>query len=249
MNFHARVALGMSLAAILVTGPAYAICNTASEVFGTPIQTGPAAWTYNFSVQNGCAFNNQPFLTNFYIPYFADANIANITVPAPDTTTTTSTITWSATIDPTDDLFDLAGAGVIDFQVTATPELQASETEYAPGVGYYGASGFSFTSTFAPLEGPYAILQYLPPDYDTTTTLFGDPSIPGKPNCYSLLGFSSASAAQSWFGNITFNYGSYGNLRVQNNAPALLTPAPAQWFGCRSNHRRCGKGPPIPMRH
>jgi hypothetical protein len=97
-----------------------------------------------------------------------------------------------ATIDPTDNLFDLAGAGVIDFQVTAAPELQASATENAPGVGYYGASGFSFTSTFAPLEGPYAILQYLPPDYDTTRTLFGDPSIPGSPDAIAALTTAAA---------------------------------------------------------
>jgi hypothetical protein len=186
MNFHGRVVFGVALAAILAAGPAYAICDAGTEVLGTPIQTG-AVWTYNLSVQNGCAPNNQPFLTDFYIPYFADAGIANIMVPAPDTTTTTSTITWMATIDPTDDLFDLAGAGVIDFQVTATPELEASQTEDAPGVGYYGASGFSFTSTFAPLEGPYAILQYLPPDYDTTRTLFGDPSIPGSPDTIAAL--------------------------------------------------------------
>lgn len=186
MNFYGSVVLGMGLAAILVTGPAYATCDAASQVFGTPIQTGPEAWTYNFSVQNGCAFN-QPFLTDFYVPYFADANIANITVPGPDTTTTASTITWTATIDPTDDLFGLAGAGVIDFEVTATPELEATPPQLAPGVGYYGASGFSFTSTFAPVDGPYAILQYLPPDYDTTTTLFGDPSIPGSPDAIAAL--------------------------------------------------------------
>jgi hypothetical protein len=36
--------------------------------------------------------------------------------------TTTSTITWPATIDPTDDLFGLADAGVIDLAVTAMPE-------------------------------------------------------------------------------------------------------------------------------
>jgi hypothetical protein len=59
-------------------------------------------------------------------------------------------------------------------------------------VGYYGASGFSFTSTFAPVEGPYAVLQYLPPDYTTTTTLFGDPSIPGSPDTIAALNAAAA---------------------------------------------------------
>jgi hypothetical protein len=65
-------------------------------------------WTYNFSVQNGCAPSHQPFLTDSYIPYFSDAGITDIVLPPPDTTSTTSTITWIDTIDPTDNLFDLA---------------------------------------------------------------------------------------------------------------------------------------------
>jgi hypothetical protein len=123
-------------------------------------------------------------MTNFYLPYFADADIADITVPPPDTTSTTSTITWTATIDPTDNLFGLTGAGVIDFQVTASPDL----LENVPGVGYYGASGFSFTSTYAPVDGPDAVLQLLPPGYTTSTIILGDPPIPGSPDTLAALG-------------------------------------------------------------
>ncbi len=187
MKFHGRIIFAAALTTIFATGPAFAICVASSDVFGTAEQTGDGLWTYNFTVQNACDSNQQQFLTDFYIPYFADAGIANILVPAPDTTSTSSTITWTATIDPNENLFDLAGAGVIDFEVTASPELEASPGQDAPGVGYYGASGFSYTSTFAPVEGPYAILQYLPPDYVTTTTLFGDPSIPGSPDTIAAL--------------------------------------------------------------
>jgi hypothetical protein len=185
MKIHA----GIILAAVsaLVTGQARAICVASSSVSSTSTMTAPSLWTYSFSVQNGCAPNHQPFLTDFYIPYFSDAGIANILLPAPDTTSTTSTITWTDTIDPNDDLFGLAGAGVIDFQVTATPELEATPGQDAPGVGYYFATGFSFTAPFAPVEGPYAILQALPPAYTTTTTLFGDPAIPGSPDTIAAL--------------------------------------------------------------
>ena len=139
-------------------------------------------------MQNGCDPDHQPFLTDFYIPYFSDAGIADIVLPPPNTTTfAPSVITWTDTIDPDDDLFDLAGAGVIDFQVTATPEIEASPGQDAPGVGYYFASGFSFTAPFAPVDGPYAILEALPPTYTTTTTLFGDPSIPGSPDTIAAL--------------------------------------------------------------
>jgi hypothetical protein len=186
MNLPSRTLLRLALAVGFAAGQGYAICVVDSSVFGTPFQTDPVTWTYNFSVVNGCAYVNQPFMSDFYIPYFSDADIANIMVPPPDSTSTTSTITWTATIEPTNDLFNL-GAGVIDFQVTATPELQPLPGVSAPGVGYYGVSGFSFTSSFAPVEGPWAILQYLGPNYTTTTTLFGDPSIPGSPETIAAL--------------------------------------------------------------
>jgi RHS repeat-associated protein len=47
-------------------------------------------------------------------------------------------------------------------------------------------------------------------------------------NCYTLLGFTSAAAAQSWFTNsIRFVDTPQGYLQVQNGAPANATPAPA----------------------
>jgi hypothetical protein len=184
MKLHSVI---FSALAIFSAGQALATCVSNSLVSGSATQTGPSAWTYNLSVQNGCAGSNQPFLTDFYIPYFADAGIGSITLPAPDSTSTTSVITWTDAIEPLNNLFGLAGAGVIDFQVTATPELETSPTQLVPGVGYYFATGFSFTSTFAPVEGPYAILQALPPTYVTTTTLFGDPSIPGSPDTIAAL--------------------------------------------------------------
>jgi len=186
MKMHAGIILA-ALSAAFVTGQARALCVASSTVTSIATLTAPSLWTYNFSVQNGCQTVSQPFLTDFYIPYFSDAGISDIVLPAPDTTSTTSTITWTDTIDPSDNLFNLAGAGVIDFQVTATPELEGSEGADAPGVGYYGATGFSFTTPYAPVEGPYAILQALPPSYTTTRTLFGDPGIPGSPDTIAAL--------------------------------------------------------------
>lgn len=192
MSFHTRVLFGAALTVILAAGPAFATCAAGTEVSGSAMQSAPGIWTYGFSVLNGCAFNNQPFMTDFYVPYFEDANIADLVVPGPDMSTG-SDVTWTATILPTDDLFDLDGAGVIDFEVTVTPEIEAGPDVYAPGVGYYFASGFGFTSTFAPIDGPYAILEYLPPDYTSTETLFGDPPvIPGSPDAIAAL---SAAAA------------------------------------------------------
>ena len=55
----------------------------------------------------------------------------------------------------------------------------------------------------------------------------------GKVDCYTLLGFSSAAAAQGWYDTtITpqFNLGSYGKLSVQNGTPAT-DPAAAWTLG------------------
>jgi RHS repeat-associated protein len=53
-----------------------------------------------------------------------------------------------------------------------------------------------------------------------------------KPDCYGLLGFSSASAAQSWVTNsISISYVQLGFLKVQNGAPVPSTPPPAQTSG------------------
>jgi hypothetical protein len=182
----------LAAAAIAASGQAWATCVANSFVADYSItQTGPT-WTYDFSMQNGCTPNHQQLLTDFYIPYFADAGIANITVPALDNSTLPPT-TWTYSINPTDDLFGLgAGVGVIDFQVTSL--AQVAPTQYLPGVGYYGTNGFTFTSNYAPVKGPYAILQtaYDGGLYDSTTLLFGDPSIPGSPDTIAALDAAAA---------------------------------------------------------
>ena len=186
MTSYGRIIFAAALIGMGTSGEAWATCAAGSNVTGAATQTGPT-WTYDFTVLNGCAPDHQPLLTDFYIPYFADAGIGNITLPPPDTMTTTSTITWTAAVEPNNDLFDLLGAGVIDYHVTASPELEVGPDQFAAGVGYYFASGFSFTSNFAPVEGPYSILQTLPPAYVSTTMLFGDPSIPGSPDTIAAL--------------------------------------------------------------
>ncbi len=58
-----------------------------------------------------------------------------------------------------------------------------------PGVAYYGSNEFSFTSGYAPVKGPYALLQtdYNGGLYDSSTLVFGDPSIPGSPDTLAAL--------------------------------------------------------------
>ncbi len=176
---------------------AQAICVASTEVTDYSITQSGSTWTYDFSVINGCDPGAQPLLTDFYLPYFADAGIANITVPGPDDSTNPPT-TWTYTIEPDNDLFDLGpDAGVIDFQVTSLANVAPDEN--LPGVGYYGNFGFTFTSPFAPVQGPWAILQtdYDDGAYDTTGLLFGDPSIPGSPDTIAALAAASAPEPDS----------------------------------------------------
>ncbi|QOY92235.1 RHS repeat-associated core domain-containing protein [Paludibaculum fermentans] len=42
----------------------------------------------------------------------------------------------------------------------------------------------------------------------------------GKKDCFELLGFSSADAAQKWFDRLKFNYLHLGNIVVNNGVPA-----------------------------
>jgi PEP-CTERM motif len=183
-TFFLATLLGTAL-----SGRAQALCATDSFVRTTVTQIDATSWLYSFAVQNGCRPNHQQLMTDFYLPYFADAGITNIVVPDPDVTSTTSTIAWTAAIEPNNDLFGLENAGVIDFHVTVTPELEVEPNVFAPGVGYYGTTGFSFTANFAGVEGPDAILQ-IPFDngaYTGTTLLFGDPAIPGSPLTIAAL--------------------------------------------------------------
>ena len=187
MKTDGRILLAAAVLGVVAAGPAWATCATDSLVADFSVtQSGPT-WTYVYFVQNGCAPNQQQLLTHFYIPYFGDAGIANITVPAPDNSAVPP-ITWAYSIDASNNLFGLAGAGVIDFQVTSMTE--ALPNELFPGVGYYGSSDFSFTSSFAPVKGPFAMLQtnYDGGLYNTSTLFFGDPSIPGSPDTLAALG-------------------------------------------------------------
>ena len=191
MKTDGRILLAVAVMGVAAAGQAWALCAVDSFVADYSVtQSGPT-WTYVYSVQNGCAPNHQQLLTDFYIPYFTDAAIANISVPAPDNSAQPP-ITWAYSIDASDDLFGLgSGVGVIDFKVTSLTDV--SPLEALPGVGYYGSSDFSFTSSYAPVKGPYAMLQtaYDGGLYDSSTTLFGDPSIPGSPDTIAALSGSA----------------------------------------------------------
>jgi len=187
MKIYGRILIAVALIGVAASDPARAICAANSFVSDYSVTPSGPTWTYVYWVQNGCATNHQQLLTDFYIPYFTDAEISNITVP------TASATTWTYFKDATDDLFGLGpGAGVIDFHVTSL--TQVSPTQSLPGVGYYDSIDFSFTSSYAPLKGPYAMLQtaYAGGLYDTTTMLFGDPSIPGSPDTIAALEAAAA---------------------------------------------------------
>jgi hypothetical protein len=181
-----RIALVVVFISI-ASAKGFATCATDTFVSDYSVTQNSGTWTYNYFVQNGCAPNQQPLLTDFFLPYFSDANVSNIGVPGLDNSTLPPT-SWAYTIEAGNDLFNLgAGAGVIDFQVTSLANV--ADGEFLPGVGYYGAIDFTLTSNYAPVKGPYAMLltNYDGGNYDTTTELFGDPSIPGSPDTLAAL--------------------------------------------------------------
>ncbi|HTA44138.1 MAG TPA: PEP-CTERM sorting domain-containing protein [Bryobacteraceae bacterium] len=180
------------LIAVAEPWQAKAICVASTNISDFSVAPNGPVWTYNFQVTNGCVPGHQPLLTDFYVPYFSDAGITNITVPGPSDSTNPPT-TWTFSIEANNDLFGLGpDAGVIDFHVTSLANVAANEN--LPGVGYYGANGFTFDSPFAPVEGPWAILEtdYDNGLYDTTSLLTGDPSIPGSPDTIAALAQAAA---------------------------------------------------------
>lgn len=192
MKLVQRSLVFAGLIGIAISWQAGATCAANTDVSDLSVTQTGSTWTYDFSVINGCVPDHQPLLTDFFVPYFADALISNITVPGPDDSTDPPT-TWTYTVEPGNDLFGLGpDAGVIDFQVTSLANVAPDEN--LPGVGYYGNSGFTFTSPFAPVEGPWAILQtnYDNGNYDTSSYLFGDPSIPGSPETIAALDAAAA---------------------------------------------------------
>ena len=162
MRLNGHIILATALISLAASGDAYAICAEDTDVTSMVTQQGPV-WLYDFTVQNGCHSPIQPLLSDFYIPYFADAGIANITMPA---VTNTAPVAWTYSIEPLNDLFQL-GTGVIDFHA-ATP------------IGYDGYAGFTFTANYDGVKGPFAMNL-------STGTLFGDPQIPASPDTIAAL--------------------------------------------------------------
>ncbi len=183
-----RSAALVALVAAAAPSQAHALCVANSFLFGTVTPLTGSTWVFQYMVQNGCSPGGQQLMTDFFVPYFTDAGITDITVPSPDVTSTTSTITWTATILP-DNLFGLPGAGVIDFHVTATPEFDPLPGQPEPGVGYYGASGFSYVANYGAIESQGAIQQipYAGGTYPGSTLLFVDPPIPDSPMARGAL--------------------------------------------------------------
>jgi hypothetical protein len=175
MKFAIRFILAAALLWIAASSHAYALCEVGDNVTSTVTPDGAGVWLYDFSVLNGCNTHNQPFLSDFYIPYFADAGIANITMPTP---TLDAPVSWTYFIDPTTDLFGL-GAGVIDFHA-ATP------------IGYGFYSDFTYTANYDGVKGPFAMDL-------TTGRLFGDPMIPGSPDTIAALN-GAAVPEPKWSG-------------------------------------------------
>lgn len=121
--------------------------------------------TYEYAVSawgdywNGRTPDRQ--LVDFYLPYFGDMGIADIT----------ATDGWSVTIEASNDVFGLgAGAGVLHFH-DALPQ-------------YYG--GFTFQADYAGTEGPFHSML-LDESTGEPVPFWGDPLIPASPDTLRAL--------------------------------------------------------------
>jgi hypothetical protein len=181
-----RSAISAAVISATISTPSFALCAAAGIFSSAVTPTDAGTWIYRYSVNNGCSSGG--YLTDVFLPYFSDASISDWALPDDDSSMYPgSTVSWTVSINATDDLFHLPDAGVIDFHVTVTPELSIdSDGDTLPGVpGNYFADGFGFTSTFGSVESPSSAEIA---KFDGTTGFVTiDPPIPGSPAAIAAL--------------------------------------------------------------
>ena len=153
-----RASLLAALSLVVFAINAHATC-VANYIVDDTATSGPTLTTYNFAVIAGCDPSNQ--FDEFFVPYFSDAAIGNITVPDG----------WTYTIS-TSDFFGL-GSDTLEF----VPTTPLTGLEYGTTI-----NGISFTSPFAPVDGPIGNTQTI------SGTTISDPPIPGSPDTIEALG-------------------------------------------------------------
>ena len=150
-NKHFRmsaIALGLALGlAGNVANAMFAVEN--GTVSSTVTENRNGTFDYRFTVFNGPGLSS---ITSFALPYFNDAGITGITGPAD----------WSW-VQASDPVFGVP------------PTVLRWTTSLNPVGPDSSLSGFGFTSTFAPVKGPYAL------GFDSGAVLLGDPPITGSP--------------------------------------------------------------------
>lgn len=127
--------------------------------------------------------NNTPgFLSDFYLPYFSDMGINNVTLTGWEGGVFTEGL---YDLQATNDLFAIGG-GVMHFSTPARPQT----------LGMFGSSmQISFNAAYAGTKGPF---QSLLIDLATgnSRTYAGDPLIPGSPMTLKALSAADATVPE-----------------------------------------------------
>lgn len=167
--------LALSVPAFQVHAFCIASAGPGTWSFVTPGATGGFDYQVSaFGGYIGCngrltGAEKDGFLTDFYLPYFTDMEISNVTQSSG----------WNYSLEVSNDVFHLGG-GVMHFSNTAA--LPAS-----PNYGPFGNQvAVNFNSTYAGVKGPFDNVIY---DTDTLSSrnYFGDPDIPGSPLTVAAL--------------------------------------------------------------
>ena len=162
--FASALVLANSAHAFVSTTPNTVISDSVTQINSTD-------WSYGYTLTNltecfgncGDTIQQKPIidywltLSDFYIPYFSDAGIKNISSPT----------AWSVTIEVNNDVFNLGnGAGVLHWS-----------TALGQGIPVNGVlSGFGYEANFGPAKAPFQTKL-------TDGSIFlGDPLIPASPN-------------------------------------------------------------------
>lgn len=190
-------------------GHAAIMCFTEVRVFDSIVSPRSSGFDYQFTVSgegSTCAQIPALRLSEFYLPYFADAGITDIHAATG----------WNWRIENSDAVFNL-GHGAQQLHFTAN-----SPADYVGG--FARVSGFGYTAAYDGVKGPY--YDILLSDIGARQGVLGDPMIPGSPDTIDALGDAAvpepSSIALAMLGLTALVAIRRRTPSMQETAPALI---------------------------
>jgi hypothetical protein len=173
------LSVAVSILIALSSSQASAVCPGSSgpSAISSVSPNGDGSFKYQVSASGGylgCGtlpVSETPgFMTDFYLPYFDDMGIRDVTVVAD----VFSGINWNYTLEASNDMFHLGG-GSMHFY-----------TNYRPTGTSYNSLNIAFNAAYGEVKGPF-YQNVQDPLTGLSRGYLGDPGLPGSPKLIAAL--------------------------------------------------------------